>query len=181
MCPHQLKSSRLDLGLLLIGSSTNKFGRIQELQSEFLKIYSFSKPIIVAVSGFCVGAGIDLICLCDLRYASENVKFSAKEIAFGIAPDLGTIPRMAMLAPEGWALEKVLTGDEFGGKEAKEVGFVSRLFGGYDEMLIAARMTAEKIAKHNSGAVQLIKKETRRVGEIKNVLDRLARGNVSLL
>jgi hypothetical protein len=42
-------------------------------------------------------------------------------------------------------------------------------------MLIAARMTADKIAKHSSGAVQLIKKETRRVGEIKNILDRLGK------
>ncbi len=104
----------LDLGLLqAIATSPNKLERIQELQAEFLKIYNFSKPVLVAVSGFCVGAGVDLICLCDLRYACETARFSAKEIAFGIAPDLGTIPRMAMLAPEGWTLEKLLTGSRF--------------------------------------------------------------------
>lgn len=175
-------TSGLDLALLKsIAAGSHKYERIRELQREFGAVFEFKKPVIAAVSGFCIGAGIDLIAMCDLRYATESASFSAKEIAFGIAPDVGTIPRFSSLASEDWALEKLLTGDEFNGKEAMQRAFVTRVFTTDDEMMAFARTMAAKIANQKPGAVELIKNENRRLQSISEPLERLAKYNVALL
>jgi enoyl-CoA hydratase/carnithine racemase len=48
-------------------------------------------PVICAISGYCIGAGIDLSSACDIRICSKDAKFSIKEVDIGICADLGTI------------------------------------------------------------------------------------------
>ena len=48
-------------------------------------------PVIVAVHGFCIGAGVDLITACDIRICAQDTKFSIKEVDVGLAADIGTL------------------------------------------------------------------------------------------
>ncbi len=48
-------------------------------------------PVIVGVHGNCIGGGIDLMCACDIRFCTEDVKFSIKEVDVSLAADLGTL------------------------------------------------------------------------------------------
>ena len=48
-------------------------------------------PVICVISGYCIGAGIDLSSACDIRICTKDAKFSIKEVDIGICADLGTI------------------------------------------------------------------------------------------
>ena len=65
--------------------------------------------MIAAVHGCCYGAGIDLITACDIRYSTEDARFSVKEVDVGLAADLGTLQRLPKITGEGIAREMSLT------------------------------------------------------------------------
>jgi enoyl-CoA hydratase len=50
-------------------------------------------PVICAIQGYCIGAGIDMSSACDIRLCSKDAKFTIKEVDIGICADLGTIQR----------------------------------------------------------------------------------------
>lgn len=50
-------------------------------------------PVIAAMSGYCIGAGIDISATCDIRICSKDTKFSIKEVDIGISADLGSVQR----------------------------------------------------------------------------------------
>ena len=55
---------------------------------------SFEKmrvPVIAAISGFCMGAGVDITSGCDIRICSSDVRFCIKEVDMGLCADFGTI------------------------------------------------------------------------------------------
>ena len=50
-------------------------------------------PVICAMSGYCIGAGVDISSACDIRICAKDTKFSIKEVDIGICADLGSIQR----------------------------------------------------------------------------------------
>lgn len=64
---------------------------LSRLQRETSCVEKCSVPVIAAISGYCIGAGIDMSSACDIRYCSKEVKFTIKEVDIGICADLGTI------------------------------------------------------------------------------------------
>ncbi len=50
-------------------------------------------PVIAAIHGYCIGAGVDLASACDIRLCAKDVKFTIKEIDIGLAADIGTLQR----------------------------------------------------------------------------------------
>ena len=48
-------------------------------------------PVIAAMHGYCIGAGIDIVSACDIRIAAKGTKFTIKEIDLGLAADIGTL------------------------------------------------------------------------------------------
>ncbi|GER44774.1 delta(3 5) delta(2 4)-dienoyl-CoA isomerase 1 [Striga asiatica] len=101
---------------------------IKFLQAAVTAIEEFRKPVIASVHGACVGAGVDIITACDLRYSTENAMFCVKEVDLAIAADLGSLQRLPAIVGFGNAMELALTGRSFSGAEAKELGLVTRLF-----------------------------------------------------
>ncbi|OTF75718.1 delta(3,5)-Delta(2,4)-dienoyl-CoA isomerase, mitochondrial-like, partial [Euroglyphus maynei] len=67
------------------------------LQNSFNSIVKCPKPVIAAIHSGCIGAGVDLISAVDIRYASKDAYFSIREVALGLAADLGTLQRMPKL------------------------------------------------------------------------------------
>jgi len=103
-------------------------------------------PVIAAVDGWCIGAGIEMIAACDIRMASDSARFALREVKVGIVPDLGGIQRLPHLIGEGWTREMALTGDEINAEQAQQIGLVTRVLDNGEALLEAARDTAGRIA-----------------------------------
>jgi enoyl-CoA hydratase/carnithine racemase len=114
-------------------------------------------PVIAAVNGPAIGAGTDLACMCDLRIASEEARFAESFVKIGIIPGDGgawLLPRIV-----GWskACEMAFTGDLLSAQEALTCGLVSQVVP-KDELLMAARRLAERIAANPPLAVRATKR-----------------------
>jgi delta(3,5)-delta(2,4)-dienoyl-CoA isomerase len=117
------------------------------MQRAFQLIETCLWPVLVGIHGACIGGAIDLIAACDIAYCTTDSKFSIKEIDIGLAADLGTLNRLPLLT-SNWGLMKelALTAEYFGCQKAKELGVVSKIFEGKNEMFEALMKTANVIA-----------------------------------
>lgn len=90
-------------------------------------IRAFSKPIVAAVEGWCLGAGAELMLCADIVVASREARIGFPETSLGIMPGAGgtaILPRRIGLAR---AMDMVLTGEAISGLEAWSIGLVARL------------------------------------------------------
>ena len=129
-------------------------GRIEELQRTFTSLATCPKPVIAAIHGSCIGAGVDLITACDVRLASENAVFSIRETRLAMVADLGTLQRLPRIITPGRVGELVYTGRDFDAAEALELGLVSSVHRDRSELLAAAYELAHAIAANSPLAVQ---------------------------
>lgn len=121
---------------------------IQDLQTCVSAIQHCAKPVVAAVHGLCLGAGIDLISAADIRCAASNAVFSIKEVDVGLAADVGTLQRLPRKTGNDSLLrELALTARNFGAVEAQALGLVSKVVeGGQEEVLAVALELANVIA-----------------------------------
>lgn len=70
-------------------------------QDAFTAFERCRAPVVAAVQGACIGAGIDLITACDIRCCTAGATFCVKEVDLGITADLGTLQRLFRLVGEG--------------------------------------------------------------------------------
>ena len=162
-------SAGLDLSLfgqdVFASSKTAKMNE-KELQTpqNFMSFLSFLQdsisslqkariPVICAIQGGCIGGGVDLICSADIRLATNDAFFSIRETKIGMVADVGTFPRIVKLLPEGIVKELAFTGRNFSAQEAKEYGFVNRLYESHDVLIKGALEIAHEIASNSPAAV----------------------------
>ncbi|KAL4451252.1 hypothetical protein ABPG77_009324 [Micractinium sp. CCAP 211/92] len=110
-------------------------------------------PVVAAVHGHCVGAGLDLITACDLRLATEDAQFAVKEADLGIVADMGTLQRLPSIVGHGVAMDLALTARTFTGAEARALHLVSRTFPTQQALMAAAAALARSIAAKSPLAV----------------------------
>lgn len=85
------------------------------------------KPVVCAVHGLALGAGLELVLACDIRIAEETSKLGLPETGLGILPGYGGTQRLARLVGPGKAKELILSGEILSGTEAYEAGLVEKL------------------------------------------------------
>ena len=107
---------------------------ISDLQDSVNAIERCRKPVLAAVQGFCLGAGVDIIAACDMRYATPATRFSVKEVDLAIVADLGSLQRLPAILGQGVTRELAYTGRMFKGQEALAMGLVNRLFPKTEEL-----------------------------------------------
>tara|TARA_Y100001937_G_scaffold128230_2_gene203234 strand:- start:15510 stop:16220 length:711 start_codon:yes stop_codon:yes gene_type:complete len=112
-----------------------------------------TKPIVVAVHGFCFTLGIELLLACDVRLAAPATKFAQVEVQRGIMPFGGATFRFVEAAGWGNAMRYMLTGDDFGADEALRIGLIQEVVE-KDKLLERAETIARKIADQAPLAVQ---------------------------
>jgi enoyl-CoA hydratase len=102
-----------------------------------------SKPVIAAVSGYCVAGGVELAVWCDLRIAEEDAVFGIFERRFGVPLIDGGTQRLPRLIGMSRALDMILTGRAVGAEEALSMGLVNRVVGKGRAREEAERLAAE--------------------------------------
>lgn len=100
----------------------------------------FWKPIVAAVNGHALGAGMMLALGCDIRIASEGATFGLPEVKYGFPPGMGATLRLPRVLALGPAMEMLLTGDRISAKQAYDWGLVNRVLPASDLMLAAMEL-----------------------------------------
>lgn len=120
-------------------------------------------PVICAINGPAIGAGLDLTCMCDIRIASETATFAESFVRVGIVPGDGGAWLLPRAVGRAKAAEMAFTGEAIDAQQALACGLVSRVVPA-DQLLATARALADKIAA-NPGAVMRMTKRLLREGE----------------
>ncbi len=123
------------------------------LQGSFNCLDDARMPVIAAIQGGCIGAGVDMTSACDIRYATEDAFFQIAEINIGMTADVGTFPRLCKLIPEGWVRELAYAGRRLPAARAKEIGLVNEVFPTQEAMLAHVMALASEIAEKAPVAV----------------------------
>jgi enoyl-CoA hydratase/carnithine racemase len=122
-----------------------------------LTLESIDKPVIAAINGDAVGAGLDMALMCDLRLAADNARLSEGYVRVGIVPGDGAAYYLPRLVGPAKALELLLTGDRLTAQEAERIGLVNRVVPA-DQLLEETYKLAAKLAAQPPVAVQLTKR-----------------------
>lgn len=120
-------------------------------------IPNIRKPIIAAVNGVALGGGCELAIMADIIYCSSSATFGQPEIKLGIIPGAGGSQRLIRAVGKSKAMELILTGKNFSGKEAAEWGVAARVFDSAEACVQGAMDTAGKIAGMSRVAVKAAK------------------------
>jgi len=128
---------------------------IRTMQASITAIADLEVPVIAAVHGYCIGAGIDLISACDIRLSSNDATFSVRETKIAIVADMGTLQRLPRLIGAGYVAELAYTGKDIDALRAAQIGLVNSLHGdASDDVYAAAQSLAREIAANSPLAVR---------------------------
>lgn len=117
------------------------------------------KPVIAAIRGHAVGAGLDMTLMCDLRFAGRSARLSEGYIRIGLVPGAGGCYYLPRLIGVSRALTMLWTGDVVAADEALRIGLVDRVFDDND-LVEETYEFAARIAGAPPIAVQMIKRAT---------------------
>lgn len=133
-------------------------GDLQRLQDSITSIDKCAKPVIAAVHGACVGAGVDLVSACDMVYCTSDAYFSIKEVDMGLVADMGTLQRLPKKIAHGIVAELAYTGRKMGGDEATKVGLCNDALDSQEDLYAKAMDIAEQIAAKSPVVIRGTKK-----------------------
>lgn len=131
---------------------------IERAQHAFNAVEHCPVPVIAAVHGACVGAGVDLIAACDLRLCSADARFCVKEIDLAVVPDVGTLQRLTHVIGYSATAELTYSAETFDAQRALSLRLVSSVFDDKDALLAASLKLAQGIAAKPPTAVRGIKR-----------------------
>lgn len=113
------------------------------------QVANSSKPTVAAITGWCVGGGVDLAAACDVRVASADAMFSVREAKMAIVADLGSLQRLVGIIGDGHLRELALTGDDIDAARAERIGLVNTVYDDADATLAAAADLAGRMAANS--------------------------------
>lgn len=114
-------------------------------------------PTVAAVTGWCIGGGVDLAVACDVRVASADAVFSVREAKVGIVADLGSLQRLVGVIGDGHLRELALTGDDIDAERAAAIGLVNHVHPDADGARAAAQDLAARMAANSPLVLRGIK------------------------
>jgi enoyl-CoA hydratase len=162
--------SNPDVGAMVITGSEKVFAvgadikemaeasSVEMLERDYISLWDrvqdVKKPVIAAVSGWCLGGGNELAMICDIVVASESAKFGQPEINLGVIPGAGGTQRLTRAVGKSIAMEMVLNNRTISAEEAYRFGLVSRVVPVESYLDDAVQLAAE-IASRAPVAIRL--------------------------
>ncbi|CAJ1347868.1 unnamed protein product [Effrenium voratum] len=138
---------------------------MHDFYHRFLAVRSLPVPVVAAINGPAVGAGLCLAMACDIRVASRKAKMGFPFVSLGLHPGMGATHMIATVAGYETAYRLLLTGDMVTGEEAKELRLVSQLAEDGEAAVREAMSVAQKIADQAPVAVRTLVRSLRRKQE----------------
>lgn len=139
------------------GADQNRAETIKQLGALAIDLERCDKPIIAAINGVAVGAGLSVTLASDIRLASERARFGAVWVKVGLIPDLAATYFLPRIVGKEKAFELCATGDIIDAEEALRIGLVSRIVP-HDEIMNEARKLASRLAQGPAVAIELLKR-----------------------
>ncbi len=133
---------------------------VLSIQSVLFKIEESQKVVICAINGHALGGGCEVAMACDIRIASEKVRFGQPEVNLGVIPGAGGTQRLPRLVGKGRAMELVFTGDMINAEEAGAIGLVNRVVPP-ESLMDEAKKMAKKILTKGPIAISKSKRAIR--------------------
>jgi delta(3,5)-delta(2,4)-dienoyl-CoA isomerase len=128
--------------------------KILEMQRCFTVVENCSVPVVAAIHGSCIGAGMDLACCADIRLCSPSTMFSIREVRLGLAADIGTLQRLPKIVGHASRVRELcLTGEDFDAAEAWRIGLVGRISQTEEHLWPMAIRLCKRIASNSPVAV----------------------------
>ncbi len=149
-----MTSSISPAGSNLAAERSRLLDLIGEMQIACENIYRCRKPVIAAVTGWCIGGGVDVISACDIRLCSVDAKFSVRETKIAIVADLGSLQRLPRIIGDAYTRELAFTGKDIDATRALRIGLVSDVYENEAALLDAAKQLAREIADNPPLVVQ---------------------------
>lgn len=122
-----------------------------------LAMEDLDKPVIAAINGAAMGAGLDMALMCDLRICSDQARLAESYIMTGLVPGDGGAYFLPRIIGVPRAMELLLTGDTVTAKNALELGLVNRVVE-HDSLMEETLKFASKIASRPPLAVRMMKR-----------------------
>jgi enoyl-CoA hydratase/carnithine racemase len=170
------------IGCLVVTGSKKAFAAgadISEMQTKtFEQVYekdwisewqqfssNTTKPMIAAVSGYCLGGGCELAMMCDIILCSESAKFGQPEINLGVIPGAGGTQRLTKMIGKSKAMYMCLTGEFLNAQDAYTSGLVAKVYSD-DDLLPESLKMAETIASKGRLSVKACKEAVKAADEL---------------
>jgi len=135
----------------------NYYETFRRVHERFHVVSNLPQPIVVAIHGYCLGAGIEIAMLGDIRIASEDATFALPEVRVGVSLDGGADLRLVTEIGPGWTKLLAFTGRRIDASIAARIGLVQEVVP-HDRLVEHAIDLAAEIAANAPLAVQAIKR-----------------------
>jgi enoyl-CoA hydratase len=139
------------------GVKSRFFRKLRALQDTMSCIEWCRKPVIAAIHGYCIGAGLDMASVCDIRVCSRDAVFCLKEAAVGFVADVGVLQRLPNIIGQGITRELAFTAKNIDARRAGEIQLVNAVYDSREALMDGALEMASGIAANSPLAVQATK------------------------
>lgn len=120
------------------------------------QLVNLHKPIVAAMHGYCIGSGLEIALLCDIRLAATGTVFALPEVHLGMIPAAGGTQTLPRAIGTSRAMDLLLTGRRIESEEALSMGLITRLTPP-ESLRDEAWRLADKLAELPTDAVAAMK------------------------
>ena len=135
----------------------NYFEKFRWVHERFNVLTSLPQPVIMAIHGYCLGAGLEVALMGDIRVAADDARFALPEPKVGVGIDAGGDLRLVREIGAGWTKLLAFTGRRIDAETALRLGIVQEVVP-KDDLVGHVRALAEEIVANAPLAVQTIKR-----------------------
>jgi enoyl-CoA hydratase len=147
----------IDINHLAGAKREGNLGAGAVLHARVMRFSNLVQPIVVAIHGACMGAGLELALSGDIRIGAKSAVFSMPEVSFGVSPDIGGSQRLPRLIGPSQTKRLLLGCEKIDAEEALRIGVIDELVE-TEELETRALALAERIASQPPVAVCFAKK-----------------------
>lgn len=156
---------------------------LRVLQDSISAVAECRTPVVAALTGWCIGGGVDLAAAADIRVATDDARFSIREARMAIVADIGSLQRLAGVIGDGHLRQLALTGEDFDAARALRIGLVNDIAPSAEATVDQARGIARAIAANSPLVTRGIKEvlEVERAGRVADGLRYVGAWNAAFL